>query len=84
MNQTQLQVLDLSYNQLQGPIPSSFYDLRNLGVLDLSGNRLSGTVELGIFLKLKNLTQLSLSDNNLTVQTKNIINATLPSQNLGF
>ncbi|GFY97699.1 hypothetical protein Acr_12g0002400 [Actinidia rufa] len=81
MNQTQLLVLDLSYNQLQGPIPSSFSDLKNLGVLDLSGNSLSGTVELGNILKLKNLSQLSLSDNNLTVLsllTKNTINATLP------
>ncbi|XP_028056152.1 receptor-like protein 7 [Camellia sinensis] len=78
MNQSQLRGIDLSYNQLQGPIPSSFSRLTNFQFLDLSFNRLSGTVELEIFYQLKNLTRLVLSENKLTVMTKNTTNTTLP------
>ncbi|KAG5253400.1 receptor protein [Salix suchowensis] len=54
-------------NKLEGPIPSSVFDLANLNVLDLSSNKLNGTVELHLVQKLLNLTTLDLSYNNLTV-----------------
>ncbi|KVH97542.1 Concanavalin A-like lectin/glucanase, subgroup [Cynara cardunculus var. scolymus] len=48
---TQLQLLDLSWNQLDGSIPPYLGDFRSLFYLDLSNNSLSGEIP-------KNLTQL--------------------------
>ncbi|KAB5520050.1 hypothetical protein DKX38_024369 [Salix brachista] len=62
-----LDTLDFSSNKLEGPIPSSVFDLAKLNVLELSSNKLNGTVELHLVQKLRNLTTLSLSYNNLTV-----------------
>ncbi|KAB5520049.1 hypothetical protein DKX38_024368 [Salix brachista] len=62
-----LDTLDFSTNKLEGPIPSSVFDLAKLNVLELSSNKLNGTVELHLVQKLRNLTTLGLSDNNLTV-----------------
>jgi Leucine-rich repeat (LRR) protein len=50
----------------------------NLEKLTLSFNHLSGTVEFDLFLKLKNLSWLQLSHNNISLLTKPSTNATLP------
>ena len=57
--------LDLSGNQLSGPVPPELGNLSGLGYLDLSGNQLSGEIpeELG---KLAGLARLDLSENQLT------------------
>ncbi|KAJ6299875.1 hypothetical protein OIU76_020802 [Salix suchowensis] len=62
-----LDTLDFSSNKLEGPIPSSVFDLAKLNVLELSSNKLNGTVGLHLVQKLRNLTTLGLSYNNLTV-----------------
>ena len=36
---SQLQVLDLSFNDLSGPLPASMADLSSLSMLMLAGNR---------------------------------------------
>ncbi|CAL5390992.1 unnamed protein product [Camellia sinensis] len=84
MNLTKLTRLDLSDNQLHGMIPSSISQLKHLEYLNFAGNNLSGKVELHIFLKLQNLVYLELSDNKLTVLTKNSTNtnATIPKFNI--
>ncbi|KAL4611712.1 hypothetical protein ACB092_08G145300 [Castanea dentata] len=56
--------LDLSYNMLQGSIPSSISRLVNLPTLDLSSNNLQGSIPSSIS-RLVNLTTLDLSSNNL-------------------
>ena len=61
----------MSSNNLEGPIPNSVFELRCLSFLDLSSNKFNGKIELSKFKKLGNLTDLSLSYNNLS------INATL-------
>ena len=67
-----LNTLDLSSNNLEGPIPESVFHLQSLDILDLSSNKFNGTVELSSFQILGNLTSLSLAYNNLS------INAALP------
>ncbi|KAF3948052.1 hypothetical protein CMV_025901 [Castanea mollissima] len=61
-----LDYLDLSYNMLQGSIPSSISRLVNLTYLSLSSNNLQGSVPSSIS-RLVNLTSLSLSSNNLSI-----------------
>ncbi|XP_059433906.1 receptor-like protein 19 [Corylus avellana] len=77
-NLTQLTFLQLGYNGLHGSIPQSISRLVNLEYLDISSNHLSGTVKFDLFLKLENLTHLSLSGNNISLLTKPSINATHP------
>ncbi|KAL6336596.1 hypothetical protein AAG906_025601 [Vitis piasezkii] len=72
-----LDTLDLSSNNLEGPIPVSVFDLKRLNILDLSSNKFNGTVELSSFQKLGNLTNLSLSYNNLSINAS-VGNPTLP------
>ncbi|KAK4607861.1 hypothetical protein RGQ29_001610 [Quercus rubra] len=59
-----LHFLDLSYNMLQGFIPSSISRLVNLTHLDLSSNNLQGSIPSSIS-RLVNLITLDLSSNNL-------------------
>ncbi|KAF3946288.1 hypothetical protein CMV_027433 [Castanea mollissima] len=61
-----LDYLDLSYNMLQGSIPSSISRLVSLTTLDLSSNNLQGSVPSSIS-RLVNLNTLHLSSNNLSI-----------------
>ena len=67
MNLTKLTFLGLASNKLQGLIPSSIFQLNNLEVLDVYDNHLSGTMELCMFLNLRNLGMLDLSNNELSL-----------------
>uniref|UniRef100_A0ACD5ZIG5 Uncharacterized protein n=1 Tax=Avena sativa TaxID=4498 RepID=A0ACD5ZIG5_AVESA len=57
----------LGYNELNGSVPKSFFSLMSLQTLDLSRNRLSGTLQLSLFWRLTNLSNLLLSANTMTV-----------------
>ncbi|XP_075633175.1 receptor-like protein 7 [Castanea sativa] len=61
-----LDYLDLSYNMIQGSIPSSISRLVNLTTLVLSSNNLQGSVPSSIS-RLVNLNYLDLSSNNLSI-----------------
>jgi Leucine-rich repeat (LRR) protein len=62
--------IDLSNNKLTGPIPKSFFPLKNLRSLDLDSNKLTGTIELGSIWRLRNLTYLNLGNNMISVKEK--------------
>ncbi|KAI3986467.1 hypothetical protein MKX01_037749 [Papaver californicum] len=63
-----LETLDLSVNKLQGPIPATLFELSRLDTLTLSSNNFSGEVNLDtLFSMLKNLSELDLSNNRLSV-----------------
>ncbi|KAL8110515.1 hypothetical protein AgCh_026293 [Apium graveolens] len=78
MNLTCLTHLDLSYNPWKGSVPTSLSQLENLDYLNLFHANLSGIVELDIFLSLKKLTTLKLSQNYFSVVENNKTNITLP------
>ncbi|KAJ7969533.1 Receptor-like protein kinase [Quillaja saponaria] len=59
-----LEYLDLSLNGLNGKIPIGLFTLKNLRILYLYKNRLSG--EIPGVIEALNLTEIDLSDNNLT------------------
>ncbi|KAK3020661.1 hypothetical protein RJ639_046254, partial [Escallonia herrerae] len=73
-----LEFILAGFNQLNGPIPQSISGLVNLTDLNLLSNNLSSNVSLGMFLRLKKLVTLDLSDSNLSLINKGS-NATLPS-----
>ncbi|XP_057756202.1 receptor-like protein 7 [Arachis stenosperma] len=78
-NLTNLAHLSLFENNLSGEIPRSLFGLENLETLVLGNNLLKGQVELEMFLKLKVLTDLDISSNNLVLTTrKSSSNVTLP------
>ena len=62
--------IDLSGNQLTGPIPKSFFQLANLQFLYLESNKLTGTIELSLVWGLKSLAALSLSNNMISLIDK--------------
>ncbi|KAK6144706.1 hypothetical protein DH2020_021526 [Rehmannia glutinosa] len=64
--------LDLSSNRLEGPIPESFFKLESLTILLLSYN-FNGTVHLEKIQRLRNLTKLELSYNNLSVSSSSSV-----------
>ncbi|KAK7858481.1 receptor-like protein 47 [Quercus suber] len=66
-NLTQLTALNLGDNKFAGQIPSSIFNLTNLKFLSLSNNYFSGTVEFDKFVKLKKLTTLYLSNNQVSL-----------------
>jgi hypothetical protein len=59
-----LHTLDLSFNQLSGPIPSSLRDLRDMSHLSLQNNQLRGSIPSSLG-KLNRLNILDLSSNLL-------------------
>ncbi len=65
--------LDLSDNNLQGKIPITIGNLRNLEYLDLSKNNISGKMPR-LFRKLKNLRTVDLGENKLAGNIPNTIN----------
>ena len=78
MNLTQLTELYLEENKLEGPIPSSLFELVNLQSLYLHSNYLTGTVELHMLSKLKDLTEFQLSNKWLSLLSHASTNATCP------
>ncbi|XP_057811526.1 receptor like protein 22-like [Salvia miltiorrhiza] len=73
-----LEELDLSNNRLEGPIPDSFFKLESLQLVSLSNNFFNDTFQLGKMRKLRNLTTLDLSYNNLSVDASSI-NSSFPT-----
>nr|XP_048330838.1 receptor-like protein 7 [Ziziphus jujuba var. spinosa] len=66
-NFTKLNILQLAQNQFYGVVPKSLSNLMNLEALYLDTNKLSGTLKFDMFLNMKVLTKLALSENNLSV-----------------
>ncbi|KAK8615202.1 hypothetical protein V6N13_068983 [Hibiscus sabdariffa] len=60
-----IQIVDLSSNDLYGPLPDSIFDLVNLTSLHLSSNNLSGVIRANMLSKLTSLDVLELSNNSL-------------------
>ncbi|MED6195606.1 hypothetical protein PIB30_039479 [Stylosanthes scabra] len=78
-NLTKLAHMSLIENNLSGEIPRSLFGLENLESLVLGNNHLKGEVELEMFLKLKVLTDLDISYNNLVlINRKSSSNLTIP------
>ncbi|XP_060675770.1 receptor-like protein 7 [Ziziphus jujuba] len=66
-NLTMLTALDLHFNLLHGPVPQSLSLLLNLEKLLINDNNLGGNLKLDMFFNIKNLTELGLGHNNLSL-----------------
>ncbi|XP_058734535.1 receptor-like protein 7 [Vicia villosa] len=75
-NLSHLTYVDLSHNSLSGDIPSSLFTLPSLEEVHLSFNSLNGSLQLDEVLKLRNLTTLDLSYNNISIDV-NVANVDL-------
>ncbi|XP_059429264.1 receptor-like protein 6 [Corylus avellana] len=60
-----LERIDLSNNNLEGPLPIFFLELQGLQFLSLSSNHFNSSLQLSVIPKLKNLYYLDLSHNKL-------------------
>ncbi|TYH74977.1 hypothetical protein ES332_D05G441300v1 [Gossypium tomentosum] len=76
-----LELIALESNKLQGPLPSSKFQLLNLTHLSLSSSNLSGVIEFRMFSNLPNLKLLDLSYNSLSLasNTTSCVNHILPN-----
>uniref|UniRef100_A0A804RKC2 non-specific serine/threonine protein kinase n=1 Tax=Zea mays TaxID=4577 RepID=A0A804RKC2_MAIZE len=68
---SQLERVDLSNNALSGFIPKAFFQLTSLVALDVSSNKFMGSLDLTQFWRLRELTILDLSNNELHVTDAN-------------
>ncbi|KAL7591517.1 hypothetical protein Lser_V15G34973 [Lactuca serriola] len=76
---TKLTKLILEENQLKGPIPRSLLNLQSLEAIVLNDNNINTTVEVDIFLGLRNLNVLTLGGNRITLSViTNITSDKLP------
>ncbi|KAK8476668.1 hypothetical protein V6N13_149198 [Hibiscus sabdariffa] len=66
---SQLEVIDLNHNGLEGQFPMFVFEIKGLRYLSLSWNKFSGVIPLNAFQKLKNLSSLDLSYNNMSVDS---------------
>ncbi|KAG5587008.1 hypothetical protein H5410_047442 [Solanum commersonii] len=66
----------LGDNQLQGYLPKSIQNLVNLTSLDLPFNNFSGRVDVSLFSNLKRFSDLTLSNNKISLTNENRV--TLP------
>ncbi|KAG6700404.1 hypothetical protein I3842_08G110900 [Carya illinoinensis] len=64
--------LHLSHNNLEGQIPMSVFKLPSLRLLDLSSNKFNGSWQFSAVQKLKDLTYLDLSYNDLSIEYSGI------------
>ncbi|KAG4130710.1 hypothetical protein ERO13_D09G162401v2 [Gossypium hirsutum] len=62
-----LDTLDLSSNMLQGQFPMFVFELQGLKILTISSNKFSGFIQWTDIQKLRNLSNLDLSYNNLSI-----------------
>ncbi|KAM3737770.1 hypothetical protein ACB098_09G081500 [Castanea mollissima] len=62
-----LNTLDLSSNNLEGPLPVSVFKLQGLKFLSFSSNKFNGSFQLDEIQNLRNLSNLDLSYNKLSV-----------------
>ncbi|KAM4090669.1 hypothetical protein ACJW30_09G079300 [Castanea mollissima] len=62
-----LNTLDLSSNNLEGPLPVSDFKLQGLKFLSFSSSKFNGSFQLDEIQKLRNLSNLDLSYNKLSV-----------------
>ncbi|KAL4606276.1 hypothetical protein ACB092_09G090700 [Castanea dentata] len=63
-----LNTLDLSSNNLEGPVPTSVFELQGLKFLSLSSNNFNGSLQLNKIQQLRNLSNLDLSYNSLSIE----------------
>ncbi|KAM3689885.1 hypothetical protein ACJW31_09G079500 [Castanea mollissima] len=63
-----LNTLDLSSNNLEGPVPTSVFELQGLKFLSLSSNNFNGSLQLNKIQQLRNLSNLDLSYNSLSIK----------------
>ncbi|KAM3323511.1 hypothetical protein P3S67_004662 [Capsicum chacoense] len=71
--------ISLEGNKLQGYLPKSIRNLVNLEMLHLSSNNFSGKIDVSFFSNLKQLEELNLSHNSISLTNyENKIKSTLP------
>lgn len=71
-----LQLIDLSYNNLDGTIPSSLGQMSKLMVVNLSNNAINGTIPISIG-ELPDLIVLDVANNTLEGELPNFQEGTL-------
>ncbi|XP_014492982.2 LRR receptor-like serine/threonine-protein kinase GSO1 isoform X1 [Vigna radiata var. radiata] len=71
-----LQLLNLSYNNLVGKLPSVIGNFSYLAMLSLSNNHLQGSIPTRL-VELEHLSYLDISNNNLTGYVPSFVNASL-------
>ncbi|KAG6493712.1 hypothetical protein ZIOFF_048706 [Zingiber officinale] len=75
-----LTTVDVSDNSLEGPVPESLFNLSGLKVLSLASNNFDGMLDIDQFWKLRNLSNLDLSNNMLkiTERVNGLSNSSFP------